>query len=84
MNKGKQFRIKKEIRFGSARGDRRGRMGMQQVNQERKKMHKKSKIRQIVHVAVVGGLAYYIGYTQGEKSRKGGMKRRPPYMGNKK
>ena len=86
LNKGKQFRIKKEIRFGSDRGDRRGRMGMQQVNQERKKMHKKQTVRQVVKLAIVGGIAYYVGYHQGEKHFKGGMgmKRRPPYMGNKK
>ena len=84
MNKGKQFRIKKEIRFGSDRGDRRGRMGMQQVNQDRKKMHKKQQIKNVVRLAVIGGLAYYIGYHQGEKHFKpGGMKRRPNF-GNKK
>ena len=84
LNKGKQFRIKKEIRFGSDRSDRRGRMGMQQVNQERKKMHKKQTVRQVVKLAIVGGIAYYVGYHEGEKHFKGGMKRRPPYMGNKK
>ena len=83
LNKGKQFRIKKEIRFGSDRSDRRGRMGMQQVNQERKKMHKKQTVRQVVKLAIVGGIAYYVGYHQGEKHFKGGMKRRP-YMGDRK
>ena len=84
LKKGKHFKIKKEIRFGSDRSDRRGRMGMQQVNQERKKMHKKQTVRQVVKLAIVGGIAYYMGYHQGEKHFKGGMKRRPPYMGNKK
>ena len=84
MNKGKQFRIKKEIRFGSDRSDRRGRMGMQQVNQERKKMHKKQTVRQVVKLAIVGGIAYYVGYHQGEKHFKpSGMKRRP-FMGDRK
>ena len=66
------------------RGDMRKRMGMQRANQERKKMHKKRAIRSAVRIIVVGGLAYYIGYHQGEKHFKGGMKRRPPYMGDKK
>ena len=84
LNKGKQFKMKKEIRFGSDRGDRRGRMGMERANQDRKKMHKKRAIRSAVRIIVVGGLAYYVGYHQGEKHFKGGMKRRPPYMGDKK
>ena len=65
------------------RGDMRKRMGMQRANQERKKMHKKRAIRSAVRIIVVGGLAYYIGYHQGEKHFNGGMKRRP-YMGDKK
>ena len=44
---------------------------------------KKHKVRQVVRLAVVGGLAYYIGYHQGEKHFNGGMKRRP-YMGDRK
>ena len=63
------------------RGDMRKRMG--RANQERKKMHKKRAIRSAVRILVVGGLAYYIGYHQGEKHFNGGMKRRP-YMGDKK
>ena len=65
------------------RGDMRKRMGMQRANQERKKMHKKRAIRSAVRIIVVGGLAYYIGYHQGEKHFNGGMKRRP-YMGDRK
>ena len=65
------------------RGDMRKRMGMQRANQERKKMHKKRAIRSAVRIIVVGGLAYYIGYHQGEKHFNGGMKRRP-FMGDKK
>ena len=55
---------------------------MQQVNQGRKKMHKKQQIHQVIKLAVVGGLAYYMGYHEGEKHFKGGMgmKRR---MGDK-
>ena len=61
------------------------RMGMQWANQDRKKMAKKQKIRQIVRMAVVGGIAYYVGYHEGEKHFKGpmGMKRRPG-MGDRK
>ena len=83
LNKGKHFKIKKEIRFGSDRGDRRGRMGMQRSNKEQKKMHKKRAIRSFVRIVVIGGIAYYVGYHQGEKHFKGGMgmKRR---MGDKK
>jgi len=84
LKKNKGFKIKKEIRFSSNRSDRQGRMGMQQVNQGRKKMHKKQQIKNVVRLAVIGGLAYYIGYHQGEKHFKpGGMKRRPNF-GNKK
>ena len=59
------------------RGDRR-------MMEQRKKMAKKHKIRQVVRMAVIGGIAYYIGYHQGqhEKHFKGGMKRRPG-MGDK-
>ena len=79
LKKGKHFKIKKEIRFGSDRGDMRKRMGMERGNQDRKKMHKKRAIRSVVRLVVIGGLAYYIGYNQGEKHFKGGMgmKRRP-------
>ena len=50
---------------------------------KRKKMAKKRAIRSAVRVIVVGGIAYYVGYHQGEKHFKGGMgmKRR---MGDKK
>ena len=47
-------------------------------------MRKKRAIRSAVRIIVVGGLAYYIGYHQGEKHFKpSGMKRRP-YMGDRK
>ena len=80
LNKAKQFRIKKEIRIG--RGD--GQFDRRMVSEKRGKMHKKQQIKNIVRLAVVGGIAYYVGYHEGEKHFKGGMKRRPPYMGNKK
>jgi hypothetical protein len=44
--------------------------------------HKKQQIKNIVRLAVVGGLAYYIGYHQGEK-HFGGIKHRP-YIGDRK
>ena len=63
------------------RGDMRRNMAQRQ---NRQKMAKKRAIRSAVRIIVVGGLAYYIGYHQGEKHFNGGMKRRPPYMGDKK
>ena len=66
------------------RGDmKRGDKRMAMAN--RKKMHKKRAIRSAVRILVVGGVAYYIGYHQGQhnKHNKGGMKRRP-LMGDKK
>ena len=70
--------VKVVIREKHDRGDRR------QMVVKRQKMAKKQHIRQVLRLAVVGGLAYYIGYHQGEKHFKpSGMKRRP-YMGDRK
>ena len=70
--------VKVVIREKHDRGDR------LQMVVKRQKMAKKQHIRQVVRLAVVGGLAYYIGYHQGEKHFKpSGMKRRP-YMGDRK
>ena len=45
---------------------------------------KRKEIRQAVRLVVVGGLAYYIGYHQGEKHFKGGWdKRRYDWDGRK-
>ena len=66
------------------RGDMQRRMGMQRANKERKKGQKKQQIRQVVRLAVVGGLAYYIGYHQGEEHFNGGMMKRRPGMGDRK
>ena len=72
-----------DMRSWKQRGDmRRGDMKRGDMA-KRKKMHKKRAIRSAVRIIVVGGLAYYIGYHQGEKHFKGGMKRRP-YMGDRK
>ena len=65
------------------RGDMRKRMGMQRANQERKKMHKKRAIRSAVRIIVVGGLAYYIGYHQGEEHFNGGWDRRKDWSDRK-
>jgi len=50
---------------------------------KRKEMGKKHKIRQVVRLVVVGGLAYYIGYHQGEKHFNGGWDRRKDWGGRK-
>ena len=49
----------------------------------KRKMHKKRAIRSFVRIVVIGGIAYYVGYTRGERSHKGGWDRKPP-MGDKK
>ena len=43
---------------------------------KQQKMHKKQQIKNVVRLAVVGGLAYYIGYHQGEEHFNGGWDRR--------
>ena len=51
---------------------------------KRKEMVKKYKIRQAVRLVVVGGLAYYIGYHQGEEHFKGGWNKRKYDWGGRK
>ena len=51
---------------------------------KRKEMVKKHKIRQAVRLVVVGGLAYYIGYHQGEEHFKGGWNKRKYDWGDRK
>jgi len=53
------------------------------MGNKRQKMQKKQQIKNVFRLAVIGGLAYYIGYHQGEKHFNGGMKRRP-YVGDRK
>ena len=61
------------------------RVGKQQILAKRQKMGKKQQIKNVVRLAVIGGLAYYIGYHEGEKHFKGGMgMKRRPYLGDKK
>ena len=52
------------------------RVGKQQTLAKRQKIHKKQQIHSVVRLVVVGGLAYYIGYHQGEKHFNGGWDRR--------
>jgi len=74
-------------KFQSAHGrahSKRGEENSVRAVDKRKEMGKKYKIRQVVKLAIVGGIAYYVGYHQGEKHFKpSGMKRRP-YMGDRK
>ena len=70
-----------DMRAWKQRGDmKRGDKRMAMAN--RKKMHKKRAIRSAVRILVVGGVAYYIGYHQGQHE-KHGMKRKP-FMGDRK
>ena len=71
---------------GMKRGDMRHKMAADKRMDmaKRKKMAKKRAIRSAVRLVVIGGIAYYVGYHQGEKHFKpSGMKRRP-YMGDRK
>ena len=69
---------------GMKRGDmKRGDMNRRMAMAKRKKMQKKRAIRSVVRIIVVGGLAYYIGYHQGEKHYKTGWDKKPP-MGDRK
>ena len=67
------------------RGDMRRKMGSNKRMDmaKRKKMHKKRAIRSVVRLVVIGGIAYYVGYHQGEKHFKGYGDRKPP-MGDRK
>jgi hypothetical protein len=65
---------------GMKRGDmKRGDMNKRMAMAKRKKMQKKRAIRSFVRIVVIGGIAYYVGYHQGEKHFKPsgmGMQRR--------
>jgi len=71
---------------GMKRGDKkRGNMKRSDMAKRKKMarhMQKKRAIRSFVRIVVIGGVAYYIGYTRGERSHKGGWDRKPP-MGDK-
>lgn len=74
----KQHDKKKWGRGGMKRGDGR------KMEQWKKRAHmrKKRAIRSFVRIVVIGGVAYYVGYTQGQKKHKHALKR--PYMGDRK
>ena len=59
-------------------------MDSRQMVDKREKMQKKQQIKNVVRLAVVGGLAYYIGYHEGEKHFNGGIMKRRPSFGDKK
>ena len=54
------------------------------MGDKRQKIQKKQQIKNIVRLAVVGGLAYYIGYHQGEEHFKGGWNKRKYDWGDRK
>ena len=83
----KKHRDDGDMRAWKQRGDMK-RSGMDQRKKRmamanKRKMHKKRAIRAFVRIVVIGGIAYYVGYTRGERSHKGGWDRKPP-MGDKK
>ena len=67
-------------RAHSKRGEHAGR---EFRGDKRKEMGKKHKVRQLVRLVVVGGLAYYIGYHQGEEHFNGGWDRRKDWSDRK-
>ena len=72
---------KSDMRAWKQRGDmKRGDKRMAMAN--RKKMHKKRAIRSAVRILVVGGVAYYIGYHQGQHNKH--QMKRKPFMGDRK
>ena len=75
--------------FDAAHGRAHSNRGEQQsvrksMGDKRQKMQKKQQIKNIIRLAVVGGLAYYIGYHEGEKHFNGGIMKRRPNFGDKK
>ena len=78
----KKHRDEGDMRAWKQRGDmKRGGMDQRKKRMamaKRKKMHKKRAIRSFVRIVVIGGIAYYVGYTRGERSHKGGWDRKPP------
>ena len=65
------------------RSDEHKMMGKRMAMAKRKKMNKKRAIRSFVRIIVIGGIAYYVGYHQGEKHYKDGWDKKPP-MGDRK
>ena len=83
----KKHRDDGDMRAWKQRGDMK-RSGMDQRKKRmamanKRKMHKKRAIRSFVRIVVIGGIAYYVGYTRAERSHKGGWDKKPP-MGDRK
>jgi len=78
----KQHDKKKWDRGSMKRGmDRRDKRMMMA---KRKKMQRKRFWRSAVRVVVIGGVAYYVGYTQGQKHEHKRGWNKKPYMGDRK
>ena len=74
---------KSDMRAWKQRGDmKRGDGRKMEQRKKRAHMRKKRAIRSAVRILVVGGVAYYIGYHQGQHN-KHPMKRKP-FMGDRK
>ena len=71
-----------DMRAWKQRGDMK-RGDMAKRKKMARHMKKKRAIRSAVRIIVIGGIAYYIGYTHGERNHKGGWDRKPP-MGDRK
>ena len=74
---------KGDMRAWKQRGDmKRGDGRKMEQRKKRSSIRKKRAIRSVVRILVVGGVAYYIGYHQGQHN-KHPMKRKP-FMGDRK
>ena len=87
--KGGKVKIVRQHQKGDwNRGDmRRGDMKRGDMAKRKKMarhMKKKRAFRSAVRVIVIGGIAYYIGYTHGERKHRGNDGWRKPPMGDKK
>jgi|TARA_Y100000310_G_scaffold36717_1_gene34580 Ni/Co efflux regulator RcnB len=65
-------------KFDAAHKRAHSKRGEQHPADKRKKMAERQKIRQLVRLVIVGSVAYYVGYHEGEKHFKpGGWMKRP-------
>ena len=79
----KKHRDEGDMRAWKQRGDmKRGDGRKMEQRKKRSTIRKKRAIRSVVRILVVGGVAYYIGYHQGQHN-KHPMKRKP-FMGDRK
>ena len=72
-----------DMRAWKQRGDMK-RGDMAKRKKMARHMKKKRAIRSAVRIIVIGGIAYYIGYTHGERKHRGNDGWRKPPMGDKK